>query len=271
MRDAAPRQPTLFIPHGGGPCFFMDPPPSAPMLWKRMEAYLRGIPASLPARPRALLVVSGHWEAPRPTVNTAAHPALLFDYYGFPEHTYRLTYPAPGAPELAAQVRRLLEAAGIATGEEAARGFDHGVFVPLKVAFPDADIPILQLSLQQGLDPAVHLAVGRALASLRDEGVLIVGSGMSYHNLRLLFSGRGNEESVAFDDWLVAAATDPDPQRRDAQLTAWESAPNARQCHPEEEHLIPLMVAAGAAGADVGAHVYGERLAGKALSAFRFG
>ena len=271
MSDAAQRFPTLFIPHGGGPCFFMDPPPSAPQLWVKMEAYLRGIAASLPARPRAILVVSGHWEAAVPTVNTAPRPTLLYDYYNFPEHTYRLTYPVPGAPELAAEVRRLLTAAGIRSAEETARGLDHGVFIPLKVAFPDADIPVLQLSLQQGLDPAVHLAIGQALAPLRDQGVLIVGSGMSYHNLRLLFSGRGNEGAAAFGDWLVAAATDNDPARREAQLIRWAEAPHARECHPEEEHLIPLMVAAGAAGSDVGRHDYGERLAGKAVSAFRFG
>ncbi len=270
MSDDARRQPTLFIPHGGGPCFFMDPPPANPTMWVKMEAYLRGIAASLPQRPRAILIISGHWEAPVPTVNTAAHPGLLFDYYGFPEHTYRLTYPAPGAPDLAAEVRRLLEAAGIATAEDGGRGFDHGVFVPLKVAFPDADIPVLQLSLKAGMDPAAHLAIGRALAPLRDQGVLIVGSGMSYHNLRMLFSGRGNPESVAFDDWLVDAAT-AEPGRRDALLAEWSRAPHARDCHPEEEHLIPLMVAAGAAGADVGRHVYAEHLAGKALSGFRFG
>ena len=271
MTDASARQPTLFIPHGGGPCFFMDPPPAAPQLWTRMEQYLRGIPAALPARPKALLVISGHWEAPVPTVNVAPQPSLLFDYYGFPEHTYRLTYPVPGAPALAAEVRRLLQAAGFATAEEDSRGLDHGVFIPLKVAFPDADVPVLQLSLQQGLDPAVHLAMGRALAPLRDQGVLIIGSGMSYHNLRLLFSGRGNEGAAAFDDWLVQAATERDPARRDAALMAWERAPHARECHPEEEHLIPLMVAAGAAGADAGRQVYGEALAGKALSAFQFG
>lgn len=270
MSASAPRQPVLFIPHGGGPCFFMDPPAGAPHLWDRMAEFLRGIPATLPARPSALLVISGHWEAPVATVNTAAHPALLFDYYGFPEHTYRLTWPAPGAPALAAEVRQRLDDAGIAAAEESARGLDHGVFVPLKVAFPAADIPVLQLSLLAGYDPAAHLALGRALTALRAQGVLIVGSGMSYHNLRLLFSGRGDAEAAAFDDWLVAAAT-ADPARRDALLAAWEQAPFARQCHPQEEHLIPLMVAAGAAGGDVGAHVYGERLAGKALSAFRFG
>lgn len=271
MSAPTPRQPVLFIPHGGGPCFFMDPPAAAPHLWDAMAAFLRGIPAALPARPTALLVVSGHWEEPVPTVNTAAHPALLFDYYGFPEHTYRLTWPAPGAPALAAEVRRRLADAGIASAEDSARGLDHGVFVPLKVAFPQGDIPVLQLSLQQGYDPGAHLALGRALAGLRAQGVLILGSGMSYHNLRLLFSGRGDAEAAAFDDWLVAAATAPDPARRDALLAEWERAPFARQCHPQEEHLIPLMVAAGAAGSDVGTHVYGERLAGKALSAFRFG
>lgn len=271
MSDANLRQPTLFIPHGGGPCFFMDPPPSAPHLWDRMAEYLRSIAATLPQRPRALLVISGHWEAPRPTLNTAARPTLLFDYYGFPEHTYRLTYPVAGAPDLAGEVRRRLAEAGIETAEDGTRGLDHGVFVPLKVAFPDADIPVLQLSLQQGLDPAAHLAIGQALAPLRDQGVLIVGSGMSYHNLRMLFSGHGNEAAQAFDDWLVAAATDPDPERRNAALRVWQTAPHARDCHPDEEHLIPLMVAAGAAGGDVGRHVYGEHLAGKAVSAFQFG
>ena len=271
MTDPAARQPTLFIPHGGGPCFFMDPPPAAPQLWDRMAAYLRAIPAALPARPRALLVISGHWEAALPTVNTAPQPALLFDYYGFPPHTYRLTYPVAGAPGLAAEVRRLLAAAGIASAEDAQRGLDHGVFIPLKVAFPDADIPVLQLSLQTGLDPAAHLAIGRALAPLRDQGVLIVGSGMSYHNLHALFAQQGGAASVAFDSWLVAAATAPDPDRRAALLRDWAGAPHARDCHPQEEHLIPLMVAAGAAGDDVGRQVYADRLAGKALSGFQFG
>jgi aromatic ring-opening dioxygenase catalytic subunit (LigB family) len=272
MSATTHRQPTLFIPHGGGPCFFMETPPGwPPDLWDRMAAYLRGIPAALPARPRAILVVSGHWEEARPTVNVAARPTLLYDYYGFPEHTYHLTYPVPGAPDLAAEVRGLLARAGIASGEEEARGLDHGVFIPLKVAFPEADIPVLQLSLQRGLDPATHLAIGRALAPLRDQGVLIIGSGMSYHNLRNLFSGRGNEDSERFDAWLAATVTDPDPARRDAGLIGWERAPAARACHPEAEHLLPLMVAAGAAGTDAGRHSYSDHILGKAVSGFQFG
>jgi aromatic ring-opening dioxygenase catalytic subunit (LigB family) len=278
MANESPgRLPVLFIPHGGGPCFFMPTPPGwPPDLWDRMAAYLRGLQAEIAVRPRALLVISGHWEALRPTVNSAAHPPLLYDFFGFPEHTYSLTYPAPGAPALAHRVHALLEAAGIAAAEDATRGLDHGVFVPLLLAFPDADIPVVQLSMVAGLDPATHLAIGRALGALRAEGVLIIGSGMSYHNLRALAAGpraadQGNDEAARFDAWLVEAVTDADPGRRDAKLREWERAPGARACHPEADHLLPLMVAAGAAGEDRGRHAYSDHLLGKALSGFQFG
>lgn len=267
------RQPTLYIPHGGGPCFFMDSLPGRPReIWDGLAAYLTGLQAELPERPAAILVVSAHWEEPRPTVNVCAHPPMLFDYYGFPEHTYRLSYPAPGSPELAARVRALLEGAGIAAAEDAARGFDHGVFVPFLLAFPDAETPVVQLSLKAGLDPAAHLAIGAALAPLRAEGVLIVGSGMSYHNLRHFFAAdpAGDAASVAFDDWLDAAAT-AEPEARMRALCGWEGAPYARHCHPREEHLLPLMVAAGAAEGDRGRRSYNERIVGKAHSGFRFG
>lgn len=208
---AATRLPTLFIPHGGGPCFFMDPPPAAPELWVKMGDHLRALADGLPARPSAILIVSGHWETERPTLNVAAEPALLFDYYGFPEHTYRLAYPARGAPDVAGRVRGLLAEAGFPADVEAERGLDHGVFVPLMLVYPQADVPVLQLSLQQDLDPAEHLAIGRALAPLREEGVLIVGSGMSYHNLRDFFSPRGNAEAEAFDAWLTGARRSAGP------------------------------------------------------------
>jgi len=247
----------------------MDPPAFAPHLWDKMADYLRGIAGSLPERPKAVLVVSGHWETERPTVNVAARPKLLFDYFGFPEHTYRLTYPAPGAPGLAARVQGLLAEAGIAADAEAERGLDHGVFIPLMLVFPDADIPILQLSLQNRLDPAEHMAIGRALAPLRDEGVLIVGSGMSYHNLRDFFSPRGVDEAQAFDDWLAEAVADPG--KRDGALAAWSGAPGARASHPREEHLLPLMVAAGAAEGEPGVRTYADHILGKAISGFRFG
>ena len=274
MDDPIPhRLPTIYIPHGGGPCFFMDPPPDAPHLWDSMAAYLRGIAASVATRPKAILAISAHWEATHPTVNCGAQPDMLFDYYGFPEHTYRLAYPAPGSPMLAARARALLGAAGIPTGEDATRGYDHGVFVPFLLMYPDADVPIVQFSLQAGLDPAAHLAIGRALAPLRAEGVLIVGSGMSYHNLRAFFAPDppALQGSERFDAALTRAVEATDPDVRDAQLVAWKQLPDALACHPRAEHLLPLMVVAGAGAGDHGRRTYNDRVFGKAVSAFQFG
>ena len=267
-------QPTYFINHGGGPCFFLDPGPMRDM-WGELETYLYGFADTLDARPRAILVISGHWEEPHPTINAAAAPALLFDYGGFPAHTYRLTWPAPGDPRLAARVGELLRAAGIESGSTTSRGWDHGVFVPLKVMFPHADIPTVQLSLQHGLDPSAHLAIGRALTRLREEGVLIVGSGQSYHNMggfRGGFRGGGgaaDPAAEAFDAWLRDAMADG--ATRDRALTAWAQAPGARQAQPHEDHLLPLMVAAGAASGEPGRTVFHGHALGKPISGFRFG
>jgi len=271
--DSTGRMPTVYLPHGGGPCFFMDPPPQAPHTWDGMAAYLRGLATSIGARPRALLVVSAHWEMPRPTVNSGAAPDMLFDYYGFPAHTYQLSWPAPGSPELAARVRDLLGSAGIGADEDAARGYDHGVFVPLLLSWPDADIPTVQLSLQAGLDPTAHLAIGKALEPLRDEGVLIIGSGMSYHNLREFFTAdpRVIAGAEQFDTALTAALLDPVPAARDACLVRWKDMPAALAVHPRAEHLLPLMVVAGAAGNDQGRRSWTGPVFGKPVSAFQFG
>jgi len=259
-------QPSLFIPHGGGPCFFMPDPRG---MWARMEAYLRALPDSLPAPPKAILVISGHWEAPAFAFTGAAdHPGLIFDYYGFPPETYRLTWPAPGAPWLAERGAGLLRAAGLPAAIDPQRGFDHGVFVPLKVAFPEAEVPVVQMALHQSLDPALHLAAGEALAPLREEGVLILGSGMSFHNLRAMGDPRVAEPSKQFDRWLAEATGAPRAERAE-RLALWAGAPWARLCHPREEHLLPLMVAAGASDA-LGTHDYGEMVLGGAVSAFRF-
>jgi aromatic ring-opening dioxygenase catalytic subunit (LigB family) len=262
-------QPTFFINHGGGPCFFLEPGPMRET-WGELETYLRDFMATLAQKPRAILAVSGHWEESVPTVNAGAHPPLLFDYGGFPDYTYRLTWPAPGEPELAARVRDLLSAAGIANGIEAARGWDHGVFVPLKVMVSGADIPLVQLSLQRGLDPAAHLAIGRALKPLRGEGVLILGSGQTYHNMRGFFGGRAPDpKAEAFDAWLRTAMIAG--ETRDEALVRWEEAPGARDAQPHEDHLLPLMVAAGAASGEPGiVHFHGHAL-GKPISGFRFG
>lgn len=260
------RQPSLYIPHGGGPCFFMPDPRG---IWTRMEAYLRGLPASLPEPPRAILVVSGHWEERAFAFTGADRPGLIFDYYGFPQETYRLTWPAPGAPWLAERGAELLRGARLPAAIDPARGFDHGVFIPLKVAFPDADVPVVQMSLHASLDPALHIAAGEALAPLREEGVLILGSGMSFHNLRAMGDPRVAAPSREFDAWLTAAAG-AEAADRAAALGRWDGAPWARLCHPREEHLLPLMVAAGAS-AERGTHDYGELVLGGAVSAFRFG
>jgi aromatic ring-opening dioxygenase catalytic subunit (LigB family) len=264
------RMPTIYLPHGGGPCFFMEWTMGPRDTWDRMAAWLRGMNASLPVPPKALLVVSAHWEARTPTVTTSAAPPLLYDYSGFPAETYKLTWPAPGHPALAARVRELLAGAGIESAEDSRRGYDHGVFVPLKLTYPDAQIPTVQLSLKAGLDPSVHLAMGRALAPLRDEGVLIIGSGMSYHNMRGFGDPRSHGNSVRFDDWMKGAV-EAAPAERDAALRAWERAPVAREVHPREEHLIPLMVAAGAAESDRGAVVFRDTVMETVVSAVQFG
>jgi aromatic ring-opening dioxygenase catalytic subunit (LigB family) len=198
---------------------------------------------------------------------------LIFDYSGFPEHTYQLTWPAPGDPELAARVARMLAEAGLPAAMDPNRGFDHGVFVPLKVAFPEARIPVATLSLAANrdgkLDPALHLAAGRALAPLRDEGVLIVASGMSFHNLRGYLQPQTPERACAFDAWLNRAVGSPAAER-DALLAAWRSAPFAAYAHPREEHLIPLFVAAGAGGDAPGKRIFGDEPMGAAISAYRF-
>jgi aromatic ring-opening dioxygenase catalytic subunit (LigB family) len=263
------RQPAIFIPHGGGPCFFMDWTWGPADTWHKTQRFLEGLAGTLPAKPKALLVVSGHWEEPAFTASTAAEPKLIFDYSGFPEDTYRLTCPAPGDPVLAKRVAGLLGQAGLPKALSADRGFDHGVFVPLKVAFPEAEIPVVTLSLAASLDPALHLAAGRALAPLRDEGVLIVASGMSFHNLRGYFRPETPERARAFDSWLTKAVESPATER-DELLKSWREAPFAAYAHPREEHLIPLFVAAGAGGEAPGKRVFGDEPMGAAISAYRF-
>lgn len=268
---AAPaRMPVAFLPHGGGPWNIVDlRVPKAE--YDALASYLDQVRLLPKTPPKALLVVSAHWEERVPTVMSAPRPPMLYDYYGFPPASYEFVWPAPGAPEVAARVRELLGAAGIESAEDAQRGFDHGTFIPLAQPYPKADIPTTQLSLKAGLDPAEHLAIGRALAPLRDEGVFIVGSGMTYHDLRNFFRPElGIPVAEAFDAWLRETAV-LDPKTRDARLAQWTQAPSARKAHPREEHLIPLMVIAGAAGEDVGRLDYNGTYYGLRLSGFSFG
>jgi len=257
--------PSVYVPHGGGPCFFMDDPQGT---WTGMEKFLRALPDTLPSQPRAIVVVSGHWETQGFALTASRAPPLVYDYYGFPPHTYQLRYPAPGDPSLASEIAALLKDAGFAAELDAARGLDHGVFVPLKVVYPDASIPVVELSLDGSLDPALHLALGKALRPLREKGVLLFCAGMSFHNLRALGDPRALAPSTAFDAWLGEACGLPFAERA-PRLAQWEQAPAARICHPRPEHLLPLMVAAGASDAP-GTRIYNERVLGTMISGFRF-
>ncbi|RTL24435.1 MAG: dioxygenase [Burkholderiales bacterium] len=262
------RQPTFFLSHGGGPWPFMDG--DYRRAHAALEASLQALPATLPEAPRAILMISAHWEEAAFTVMTSPAPGMLYDYGGFPAHTYQVVYPAPGHPALAERVVALIEATGLPAARDAQRGFDHGSFCTLAPMYPGAQLPVVQLSLRAGLDPAQHLALGRALAPLREEGVLILGSGFSFHNLRL-YNEAGRAPSAAFDAWLQAALADT--EGRDASLQAWAQAPSARMAHPREEHLLPLMVAAGAAAGEAATCCYHETgfLGAVTASSFRFG
>ena len=264
------RMPTYFVSHGGGPWPWIKDLMGGD--WGPLERSLQSIPIELGRDPEAIVVVSGHWEEPQFTVQSSPHPPMLYDYGGFPEFTYQLQYPAPGSPAVAARVGELLSGAGISIATDDSRGFDHGVFAPLFVMYPQADVPILQLSLKLGFDPAEHLAAGRALAPLRDEGVVILGSGFTYHNLAR-FGAEAAAPSQAFEAWLTGTVTGSTGQQRSDALLDWYDAPGARASHPRADHLIPLMVAVGAAEDDPGTRIYYENaFMGSITSAsYRFG
>lgn len=262
------KMPTFFISHGGGPWPWL---PQMRAMFHNLESSLVQMVRDLPEPPKAILMISGHWEAEEAAIMASAAPPMVYDYSGFPPETYRIVYPAPGAPALAAKARDLLAGAGIAAHLDNRQGFDHGTFAPLAVMYPDADIPVFQISLLKSYDPAAHFAIGRALAPLRDEGVVIIGSGLSYHNLRLFGPG-AKEPSEAFDAWLGQTLAQ-EPQGRTAALLDWESAPFARVCHKEEDHLVPLFVALGAAEADAATRIYHDKMlfGGVTASSYRFG
>jgi aromatic ring-opening dioxygenase catalytic subunit (LigB family) len=240
-------------------------------MYEKTARELSALPQRLPEKPKAILVVSGHWEAPEFTVSTGTRPPMEYDYYGFPEHTYHIQYPAPGSPELASRVQALLAQAGIHAGEDASRGFDHGTFVPLVLMYPEADVPVVMLSLKSSYDAQEHVRLGQALAPLREEGVLIVGSGLNYHNMR----GFGRAESTpiaeAFEAYLETAIGQAHADTRNGMLVHWEEAPGARLAHPREDHLLPLMVAAGAAGDDTGRPVSVDHVMAVPMATYEFG
>ena len=264
------RLPTYFISHGGGPWPYLEG--QFRRAFDRLEQSLLDIRRELGDAPRAVLVISGHWEENGFAISSAERPGMVYDYSGFPEHTYHIRYKAPGSPALATRVQALLEAGGIPARLDPERGYDHGTFSIMKPLYPDEDIPLVQLSIDRGYDPELHLQLGRLLAPLRAEGVLIVGSGLSYHNLTQL-GPHAVEPSRQFDAWLQKTLVAAPPGERTPALVNWEQAPLARAAHPAEDHLIPLMVVVGAAETEAGAVVYHQEdlFGGITASSFRFG
>ncbi len=268
--SATRRMPTFFISHGGGPWPWMKE--QLGDAYAQLETFLQGLPDTLPEAPRAILVITGHWETPTLQVSSGVRPGMIYDYYNFPPHTYQVSYPAPGDPELAAEVRRLVSGAGLEALEDPTRGLDHGTFVPLSVMYPQGEVPVVMLSMLNSREAETHLRIGRALAPLREQGVLIIGSGLSYHNLRLM-NAAGAEPSRRFDDWLQETLTGETGSVRSERLARWESAPAARIAHAEEDHLVPLFVAAGAAENEPAECVHHEEnfFGHITVSSFRFG
>mmetsp|Transcript_21583 Transcript_21583/g.33530 ORF Transcript_21583/g.33530 Transcript_21583/m.33530 type:complete len:273 (-) Transcript_21583:126-944(-) len=261
------RLPTYFVSHGGGPWPWMASQETA---YAVMKNSLEDLGAA--HTPRAVLMVSAHWEEDDVTIMTSSQPPMFYDYYGFPKNTYEIVYPAPGSPDVAEEAEQLLAKAGFKVMKNRERGFDHGTFVPMAIMFPEANIPLFQVSILRSYEPAAHLAMGRALAELRDKGVLIVGSGLSFHNMRM-FNPSGTIHSEEFDEWLHHSLVSLSPEQRTDAMLKWESAPSARVCHDREDHLVPLWVALGAAEGEKASRIYHESkvMGGITVSSYRFG
>jgi aromatic ring-opening dioxygenase catalytic subunit (LigB family) len=257
--------PALFISHGGGPWPWM---PEMKDLYKITTDALRDLGTHF--KPKAILMISAHWEESDFTISTAINPEMIYDYGGFPPHTYSIKYPAPGSPDVAERVQQVLSQSGITIQKNPNRGFDHGAFVPLFCMYPEADIPVVQLSIKRNYSPMDHMILGEALRPLREEGILITGSGLTYHNLRKFFNQTGAGPSRAFEQWLTMAMLAP-PEKRKEELLNWEKAPFARDAHPREDHLVPLFVIAGAAGDDTGRRVFSDQVFGIEMASYQFG
>ena len=255
----------VYFSHGGGPLPILGDPGH-----QKMIEFMTALPAQL-RKPDAILVISAHWEEKEATLLGASNPPLFYDYYGFPPAAYEIDYPVAGNPALAEKIAGIFANAEIACRIELERGFDHGVFIPLKLMYPDADIPVVQLSLVRGLDAATHIALGNALRELLTENILIVGSGFSFHNQSAFFNskpGAPDPANEAFQNWLVETCTASISQpEREKRLIAWEAAPAARYCHPREEHLLPLHVCAGMAKAPAKV-IFDDKILGKRGVAF---
>lgn len=264
--------PTYFISHGGGPWPWLK---REMPFYDVLEASLKKIPEQLGQKPKAILMISAHWEENEFTVMSTEKPGMIYDYGGFPEHTYQIKYSAPGSEELAQRVHQLVTTSGIPIHANNQRGYDHGAFVPAFPMYPDADVPMIQLSIKNDYDPMTHIKLGECLAPLRDEGILILGSGLSFHNLRTMLSRNPSAKiaSKEFDQWLQKTLAEKNPIERIQKLIQWEQAPSAREAHPQEDHLVPLFVALGTALNEEATMIYHEDyfMGGISVSSFGFG
>ena len=238
-----------------------------------MVSFLKEVTTTL-GEPSAILVISAHWEEGVATITSGKNPSLIYDYYGFPDEAYDIEYPASGDPVLADKIYNLLRDSDIETRLDEQRGFDHGLFVPLKIMFPDAAIPCVQLSLVNNLDPETHIKIGKALSKLRQDNVLIIGSGFSFHNLKAFFSQTRNEPdsgNEAFEHWIVDTCTNEkiSADEREMRLIGWSQAPCARYCQPRGEHLLPLHVCYGLSNTPARL-VFNDKILGKKISGFQW-
>jgi len=258
----------IYIPHGGGPL---------PLLsedgYEKMNPFLRELPSTIP-EPEAIVIISAHWEEPVVSITAHKNPPMLFDYSGFPPESYEYDYPAPGRPRLASRIQAMLGTAGIGARLDYERGFDHGVFIPLMLMYPAAEIPCIQISLSSSLDAGFHVELGKALAPLKKENLLILGSGFSFHNMQAIMTRQGDEvdeKNRLFEDWLAQTCSDPDLElsEREQRLIEWDRAPHARYCHPREEHLLPLQVCFGIARASA-TTVFQDVVSGFITSAYQW-
>lgn len=256
----------LFVSHGGGPLPLLGDASHQEML-----DCLRAIAKRI-SKPSRIILISAHWESAQSSLTAGEHPDLIYDYYGFPPESYQIQYPCPGDSALAQAIAKQLDKSGIQAKLDPQRGFDHGLFVPLKIMYPEADIPCVQLALRSDLDPLHHIELGRALQALADPSVLVIGSGFSFHNMQAFFAPNTTETQTAnqaFEDWLSTTLTDPalTEDERASRLIDWQAAPSARYCHPREEHLLPLHVCYGFAGSACSTH-YPLQILNKAASMF---
>lgn len=235
----------LYLSHGGGPL---------PLLRDKnhteLVSNLKTL-SELIEKPEAIIVISAHWEEKALHITHARHPSLIYDYSGFPQESYEITYPAAGNPTLAEDLFSIFRESGFDVELDDSRGFDHGLFVPLKIMYPDADIPCIQISLLNNLDPTAHIKIGEAISKLKQNNLLIIGSGFSFHNMRAFFTPATTESvrmNESFEDWLIDTISNVSINEnvRREKLINWEQAPFARYCHPREEHLLPLHVCYGA-------------------------